>query len=100
MSGFDWGGLGVGAAAGLVAGVLFLGGLAIGMRLALRSSRPMPVLVLSSALRIAALLGAVWLIAQSGLAMLVGFALAFVALRIAAVSLVRPAAGPEPRGWN
>ena len=89
MIAFDWGAFGLGAGAGLFAGALFFAGLALGIRLAVRAARPAAVLLLSAALRIAAVLGLGWLVAtQSGTA-LGGFALAFVMVRFVALALAR-----------
>ncbi|MCL4684716.1 ATP synthase subunit AtpR [Myxococcota bacterium] len=85
----DWSMFGLGALVGLIAGAVFFAGLALGLRLALRSTRTTSVLLLSSALRIAALLGAGWLVAQHGATALAGFALAFVAMRFASVAIAR-----------
>ncbi|SFT91611.1 hypothetical protein [Sedimentitalea nanhaiensis] len=92
MIAIDWNGLGLGALLGLGAGVAFFLGLALGMRLALRAAHPLPVLLLSSALRISLLLGLGWMVAQSGATALAGFALAFVAARVAAIAIARPIA--------
>ncbi|SMX48844.1 ATP synthase subunit I [Maliponia aquimaris] len=94
MIAVDWMGLGFGALAGAVASGLFFAGLAWGMRLALRSARPTQVLLISGALRIAALLGAGWLVAELGAWELAGFALAFLPIRFAALSIARR---PAPR---
>ncbi len=100
MIAIDWGGLGLGAIAGAVAGALFFAGLALGMRRALQSAHPTAVLLASSVLRIAALLAAGWLVAQKGAMVLAGFALAFLAVRFIAVALARPAAKPEVSRCN
>lgn len=89
MTAFDWAGMGFGALIGAFAGVLFFAGLAWGVRLALRARAPGMILGVSAALRIAALLGLGWLVAQSGVAALAGFALAFVALRFVAITVAR-----------
>ena len=91
----DWGSIGLGAAAGAVAGALFFAGLAFGLRLALRSARPAPVLLASGALRIAALLGLGWLVSQAGPMALAAFALAFLGTRFVAIAIARPPAKPE-----
>lgn len=85
----DWNLFALGAVAGAITAALFFAGLAWGMRLALRSTRTSSVLLLSAVLRIAALLGVGWLVAQNGAAALAGFALAFVAVRFAAVTIAR-----------
>ncbi|MCK9540042.1 ATP synthase subunit I [Dokdonella sp.] len=92
MNAIAWSAFGLGALAGLVAGGLFFAGLAFGLRLALGRPRPMPVLALSALLRIAALLAVGWLVSLAGgAAALAGYALAFLATRLAAVALARPA---------
>ncbi|WP_323005759.1 ATP synthase subunit I [Pseudorhodobacter sp.] len=85
----DWANLGFGAALGAVAAGLFFAGLAWSMRLALRAARPMPVLLISAALRIAALLAVGWLVAGQGVWAFLGFALAFFLIRLGAISLAR-----------
>jgi hypothetical protein len=100
MIDIDWSILGLGTLAGAMAGVLFFAGLALGMHLALRSAIPTPVLLLSSGLRIAALLSICWLVAQSGLVALTGFVLAFVAVRFAAITIARRPAETEISWWN
>ncbi len=94
MIAIDWTMLGLGAGAGTLVGVLFFAGLALGMRLALRSSRTMTTLLLSAGIRIAALLGIGWLVAAQGAFALAGFMLAFLVVRFAAVAIARaPEAG-------
>jgi hypothetical protein len=96
MMTFDWIALALGAAAGAVTAALFFAGLALGMRLALRASRPTATLLASSTLRIAGLLAAGWLVAgQGGAAALAGFALAFLVVRTLAIALARR---PVPQG--
>lgn len=85
----DWSLFALGAIIGAVAAALFFAGLGLGMRLALRSTRTSSVLLLSAVLRIAGLLGIGWLVSQSGATALAGFALAFVAVRFAAVTIAR-----------
>ena len=89
MIGIDWGLFGIGVGAGLVAGALFFAGLALGMRLALRSRHAAVVLLSSSALRILVLLGLGWLVAAQGAVTLVGFAVAFLVARFAATAIAR-----------
>jgi hypothetical protein len=96
----DWVSLGLGAVAGVLASTLFFAGLAWGMRLALRSARPMPVLLISAGLRIAALLGAGWLVAGQGASALAGFALAFLVTRFAILAVARPALPKKVAPWN
>jgi hypothetical protein len=99
MIAFDWMALGLGAGLGLVAGAMFFAGLAWGVRVALRQARPGPVLLASAALRIAALLALGGWIAAQGASALAGFALAFLAVRVAIVALVRPAAPGGGAPW-
>ncbi|MCL3882938.1 ATP synthase subunit I [Marivita sp. GX14005] len=85
----DWTALALGAAAGGLAAMLFFGGLAVGLRLALRSARPGAVLFASAALRLAALLGAGWLVALQGAPMLGGFMAGFLAARLLILLIAR-----------
>ncbi|QIE54209.1 ATP synthase subunit AtpR [Pikeienuella piscinae] len=89
----DFGLFGLGLLAGAMAAALFFAGLAWGMRLALRAARPVSVLLASAALRIALLLGVGWWVAAQGMAAGVGFALAFLAMRLALLATLR--AGDE-----
>lgn len=98
MMTIDWTGLAIGLATGAVAAALFFAGLGWGMRLALRTTRPVAVLLPSAALRIALLLGAGWWVARLGVTAAVGFALAFFAVRFALVAMLRPAKGGA--SWN
>lgn len=101
MNGIDWSAFGWGTLTGVVAGALFFAGLAFGLRLALRGSRPMPILAVSALLRIAALLAAGWLVALAGgAAALAGYALAFLVTRFAAITLARPAAPRRDKKCN
>lgn len=86
----DWPDLLMGLVAGGAMGGLYFASLALGIRLALRQRRTTLVLAISSALRIALVLGVGWLIAQSGLTMLVGYGLGFVLARRLAIALARP----------
>lgn len=89
----DWNAVLMGFAAGVPASVLFFGGLAWGMQLALRSRRPGGLLLLSAACRIAMLLGiGFWIGSSSPTAWPVaGYALAFFLVRLAAVVRARSA---------
>lgn len=100
MIALDWSAFWLGAMAGSVAGVLFFAGLAFGMSAALRLANPATVLLLSSALRIALLLGGGWLIAGQGLAALGGYALAFVIVRFIAIAIARAPVETEIPSWN
>ncbi|WP_324754212.1 ATP synthase subunit I [Roseovarius sp. Pro17] len=100
MSGIDWIAVGLGILAGTAAGAAYFAGLAWGVQLALRSARPAAVLVPSAALRIALLLAAGWWTAFLGTSALVGFALAFLALRLVLVATVRPKSVKGGEQWN
>jgi hypothetical protein len=97
MIAIDWTALMIGAAIGGVASGAFFAGLAYGMRLALRSAAPVKVLALSAVLRIAALLALGWLVvAQAGPWVGLGYALAFMAVRVLATTYMR--VGASGRG--
>ena len=100
MIALDWTALGLGAVLGIVAGGLFFAGLAWGMVIALRGSQPGIVLVLSAALRIAALLFLTWWVAGQGMFGLAGFALGFVCVRIAILIGARLPPNKEASPWN
>ncbi|SFO18433.1 hypothetical protein SAMN04487859_11852 [Roseovarius lutimaris] len=90
MIAIDWTALVLGGASGLVMGGLFFVGLALGMRLALRSVSPVKLLTLSATLRIAALLGVGWVvIGQGGPWAALGYAIAFLMVRIIATTIAR-----------
>jgi F1F0 ATPase subunit 2 len=90
----DWTMFALGLLGGAAASALFFGGLALGMRVALRAARPAGVLLLSAALRIALLLAVVWWVTGQGMAPLGGFALGFLAARFAILASQRPRLGP------
>ena len=93
MMAFDWNAVIFGLASGAVVSALFFAGLAFGMRMALRSARPIAVLVLSGALRIVALLGAGWfVVGQGGPWSLLGYAAAFFTTRFITTTIanIRP----------
>jgi len=82
MMSFDWSAVVLGLAIGTAMSTFFFAGLGIGMRLALRSAKPVAVLVLSAALRILALLGIGWVVVgQGGPWSLLGYAAAFLIVR-------------------
>ena len=87
MIAIDLGVFGIGVGTGIAAGTLFFAGLALGMRLALRSRHPALVLVSSAALRMLALLAVGWFVAAQGAVAVVGFAAAFLVARIAATTI-------------
>ncbi|WP_299565305.1 ATP synthase subunit I [uncultured Sulfitobacter sp.] len=95
MTEVDWAAVAGGLAIGAVLSVLFFAGLKVGMRLALRTRTPVGFLALSAALRIAVLLAAGWgVVQQGGVWAFAGFALAFLVVRMGAITLVR--AGDAP----
>ncbi len=93
MISIDWPLFALGLIGGALAGALFFGGLAWGMRLALRTERPMAVLLPSAAIRIALLLAAGMWVAGQGAVALAGFAIAFLVLRLVMLTVLR--AGPS-----
>lgn len=89
MIDIDWSALLLGLTVGAAVSALFFAGLAYGMRIAFGTGRPVAVLLLSSALRIALLLVAGWFVAQSGPWALGGFALSFLLVRFIAITFAR-----------
>jgi len=100
MIAIDWTLLGFGAVAGAIASALFFAGLAWGLRFALRIGRPMPVLLLSAAVRIALLLGVGAMVASYGVVALAGFAVAFIAMRFAILAVFRSPPPEEAPKWS
>ncbi|TNF21433.1 MAG: ATP synthase subunit AtpR [Rhodobacteraceae bacterium] len=96
----DWSLIGLGALAGALASALFFAGLAWGMRMALRRRHPTPVLLLSAALRMAALMAAGLWVAGQGTGMLAGFALGFLAARLGILLIARRPGRAEGATWN
>jgi len=93
MIAIDWTALVLGGASGIIMGAFYFIGLALGMRLALRSVSPVKLLTLSATLRIAALLGVGWVvIGQGGPWAALGYAIAFLAVRIIATTIARAGA--------
>ncbi len=90
----QWTALALGLLGGALASALFFGGLALGIRHALRTAHPTGVLLLSAAVRIALLLAAAWWVALQGLAPLTGFPLGFLLTRFAILASQRPRLGP------
>ena len=86
----DWGAVAFGITIGTGMSAVFFAGLGFGMRLALRTARPVNILVLSAFVRIAALLGAVWGIAQfAGPFALIGFTITFFVTRTIVMTIAR-----------
>ena len=85
----DWINLAAGFAFGVAASVVFFAGLRLGVRVALRTSKPGSVLLLGAAFRISLLLLAGWAAAQIGVWSAIGFSAAFVMVRFAAVTWAR-----------
>jgi len=99
MMTFDWSAVGLGFVIGAITSAVFFVGLALGMRMALRSSRPVGVLMLSAVLRILTVLGIGWLVLeQAGAWSLLGYGGAFVSVRILATTLasIRTPTGDVP----
>ncbi|WP_375261740.1 ATP synthase subunit I [Palleronia sp.] len=92
--------LGAGLAAGALAAALYLAGLAIGMRMAWRRARPLPILLASAALRIGALLAAGYGAALVGTQAVLSFAVGFLVVRMLIVQWVRAAPSREATSWN
>jgi hypothetical protein len=89
----DWGAGLLGLLIGIGTSAAFFAGLGFGMRLALRTERPVNILVLSAVLRIAILLGIGWAVAQYiGPFALAGFALAFFITRTITTAIARTSA--------
>ncbi|MAU21180.1 MAG: ATP synthase subunit AtpR [Martelella sp.] len=95
MIALDWTLVAPGFLAGAVAAALFLGGLALGIRFALRRQSPALVLFLSAALRMAALLGLGWWVAGLGLQAIAAFAIGFLLTRTIIVAVVRSSEAPR-----
>lgn len=89
----DWGAMLLGFSFGVPVSVLFFAGLAWGMRVALRSTRPGTWLLLSFICRLALLLAVgFWLTASGANAWpLAGYALAFFLVRLVALLWARTA---------
>ncbi|MGV0819129.1 N-ATPase subunit AtpR [Martelella sp. AMO21009] len=100
MIALDWTLVAPGFLAGAVAAALFLGGLALGIRFALRRQSPALVLFLSAALRMAALLGLGWWVAGLGLQAIAAFALGFLLTRTIIVAVVRSGQAREAQRCN
>lgn len=94
MINIDWNSVMIGAGVGAVASALYFAGLSIGLQRALRSAKPALFLALSSAIRILGLLSLAWfVVAHYGTGAALGYAAAFIAMRMGVVTFVR-ASGP------
>lgn len=89
----DWIAFSLGLLFGSAAATFFFAGLAWSVRVALRTARPMAVLLPSAVIRIAVLLAAGWWVAMHGVVALAGFALAFTVLRFVLLVVMRPDSG-------
>jgi F1F0 ATPase subunit 2 len=90
MMAFDLSAALLGFASGVVISTLFFVGLGLGMRLALRSAKPAALLMMSAVIRIAALLGFGWVVVgQGGPWALMGYAAAFLLVRLIAMTIAR-----------
>ena len=89
MIAFDWTHLVIGLAAGAAISSLYFGGLAYGMRYALRTSAPLRVLSLSAVARMAILLGMGWVVTSQ-------YGVAFFVARFIATTVARVGTPTEP----
>lgn len=96
MIAINWIAVMLGVGVGSITSAAFFGGLAIGMRWALRSSAPVGLLAISAVVRIAGLIGIGWVVAQQGGPWAaLGYAFAFFAARLIATTIAR--AGENPK---
>jgi hypothetical protein len=91
MMTIDWHAVITGFGAGVAVSILYFLGLALSVRLALRLTRPVSVLLPSAALRIGGLLAAGWWVTDGGTlgGAFVGYALAFFLVRFIATQVAR-----------
>lgn len=86
----DWTAVILGLAIGSVMSGVFFAGLAFGMRLALRVTQPVKILILSAALRFVLLLGVGWsVVSYAGPWAFAGYAGAFLILRLIVTTVVK-----------
>lgn len=91
MTPFDASAVLLGLGIGALASMAYFAGLGFGIRVALGGARPFRLLILSAALRIAALLGVGWLVGGLGGAWsLLGYAAAFLVMRFVVTTFARP----------
>lgn len=87
---FDWTALAIGLATGTATSVVFFAGLGLGMQIALRSVRPVVLLLVSAIVRMVVLLGVGFLVVgQAGPWSLLGYAVAFLTIRFIATTAAR-----------
>lgn len=97
MMSFDWTAVVLGLVIGAAMSAVFFAGLRMGVRLAIRSTKPVALLMLSSVIRIASLIGIGWLVAQQGGPWpLLGYATAFLIVRFIATTIA--SVGAPSRG--
>ena len=96
----DWIAFAFGLLFGSTLAALFFAGLAWSVRIALRTARPMAVLLPSAAVRITVLLAAGWWMATYEVVALIGFVLAFVVLRFVLLTVMRTTIGKGTAQWN
>ena len=90
MMAFEWNAVILGLAIGAVTSALFFAGLGLGMRLALKSAAPVAALMLSAVIRISVLLCVGWfVVGQGGPWSLVGYATAFIIVRLLTTTVAR-----------
>jgi len=90
MNSFDWTAVALGLAIGTAMSVMFFAGLGLGMQIALRSARPVALLLVSAIVRMAVLLGVGFLVVgQAGPWSLLGYASAFLIIRFITTTVVR-----------
>lgn len=95
MMNVDWNAFLLGLTVGAGVSALFFAGLAYGMRLALGATKPAMILLISAGLRITMLLTIGWLVAQIGTWAFAGYALSFLLIRLAAITIARPRSAKE-----
>lgn len=88
MISIDWGAVALGLIIGTAMSAIFFGGLGLGIRFALQSTRPAAVLLVSAFVRIALLLGMGWLLfGVAGVWSLAGYAAAFLVIRLTTTTI-------------
>lgn len=99
MTAFEWPIFALGGVLGIVIGIAYFGGLALGMRRALRGGLAVPTLAVSAALRMGLLLGVGWaVLVNAGPWGVAGYGAAFFMCRSVAVAIAKMplrAGGPK-----